>query len=171
LMADAYLFSNEALRVERYPDLLSRLIGSNALLVFDESHLGIYRQPGLAGLIRQYRFHWVIAALAVLAVLFVWKNTVYFVPPPDDLDTGSREAASGEKDHTEALISLLRRNVAGRDLLRVCVGEWQKTDSAQRRVSSLALDQIQRLVRDAAVDPIAGYQHICRLLSEGNDHE
>jgi hypothetical protein len=171
LMADGYLFSNEALRVERHPDLLSRLIGSNAHLVFDESHLGIYRQPGLAGLIRQYRFHWVIAALAIVAALFVWKNTVYFVPPPDDLDGGSRESATEEKDHTEALVSLLRRNIAARDLLQVCVGEWQKADGGHRRVSSQALDQIQRRVRAAAMDPIAGYQHICRLLSEGNDHE
>ncbi len=170
LMADTYLFSNEALRVERYPDLLSRLIGPNARLVFDESHLGILRQPGLAGLIRQHQFHWVVGALTVLAVLFVWKNTVYFVPP-NETDRRDHHAADAEKDHTEALVSLVRRNIASRDLLRVCVAEWRKTDGGHRDLSGFQSQRIQQLVRDTAVDPITGYQQICRLLSEGNDHE
>ena len=84
LCADSFLISNEALRSERHPQLLVWLLGHNSKVLFDEAHFGIYKQPSVAALLRHYRFHRVLWVLAVMALLFVWKNAAYFVPPRKD---------------------------------------------------------------------------------------
>jgi hypothetical protein len=82
LSADSFFLSNEALRSERHPELLAWTLGESATVVFDETHFGIFKHPGVLSLIKKYRFHWFIFTVAVLALLFIWKNSVYFVPPP-----------------------------------------------------------------------------------------
>ena len=64
--------------------MLVWLIGGNSRIIFDETHFGLYKQPSVAQLLRYYRFHWIFAALAALALLFIWKSASYFVPPPPD---------------------------------------------------------------------------------------
>jgi len=123
LASDSYFLSNEALRRERHPLLLSRVFSGPRLIVFDEEHLGVSEQPGIATLVTKYRLHGVVAGLLLIAALFVWKNTARFLPPlAEGGDDG--DFVRGH-DSAQGFTRLLRRSVKPADLLRVCVEEWR----------------------------------------------
>jgi len=82
LAADSYFTSNEALLHERHPKLLAWLVGAGTRAVFDETHLGVAENPGMAALARKYRLHGVAAVLLLLAVLHVWGSAASLLPPP-----------------------------------------------------------------------------------------
>jgi len=171
LCADSFFISNEALLSERHPQLLVWLLGGNGRIIFDETHLGIYKQPGVAGLLRQYRFQWFFAALFLLALLFVWKNAVYFVPPrQDDLPSGADVVS--EKDYTRGLIALLRRNVASNKILQVCGQEWQQTFKKDKRIQTAAVAHIENILRSESqiskkkTNPVEGYRKISSALKK-----
>ena len=103
LCADTFLFSNEALRSERHPGLLTRLIAPYNRVVFDEVHLGIQKSPGVADLIRRFGFQWFFLTLALLFILFIWKNSVHFVPPPDSATDVLRTSVNAGRDYSEDL--------------------------------------------------------------------
>ena len=54
LSADSYFFSNEALRKNRFPEVLAWVVGNNKKIIFDETHLGVEERRGVAGLARKY---------------------------------------------------------------------------------------------------------------------
>jgi hypothetical protein len=168
--ADSYFLSNEALWSERHPRLLVWLIGAHSNIIFEEAHFGIFKQPSVAQLIRRYRFHWFFAALAVLALLFVWKSAAYFVPPSTDDGLMGAEVAS-EKDYTRGLIALLRRNVASSQILQVCAGEWVQTFKKSKRIRGETLERMRGLegVGAAALkkgrDPVTEYREISQAIN------
>ena len=49
-------------------------------VIFDESHLGQRESPGLMTLARRYRLGGVIATLALLAGLVIWKSVSTLAP-------------------------------------------------------------------------------------------
>ena len=169
LCADSFFISNEALRSERHPQLLIWLLGRYTKITFDESHFGIYKHPGVAGLLRHYRFHWFFGALALVALLFVWKSAVYFVPPRREDDTSGAEVVS-EKDYTQGLIALLRRNISGRKILPVCGREWEQTFKKDKRIKAGAVEQMKTILQAESnaskkkSDPVADYRKISSLL-------
>jgi len=166
LCADSYFLSNEALRSERHPQLLVWLLGRHSRIIFDESHFGIYKHPGVASLLRNYGFHWFLGALALLALLFVWKSAVYFVPPRKENQSSKAEVVS-EKDYTQGLISLLRRNISSRKILSVCGQEWEQTFQKDKRIKSNAVEQMKRILQTESnsskkkSDSVTGYRKIC----------
>ncbi|MBT8368388.1 MAG: hypothetical protein KJP23_27155 [Deltaproteobacteria bacterium] len=169
LCADSFFISNEALRSERYPALLVWLIGRHSNIIFEESHFGIYKHPGVATLLRHHRFHWFFIALAIVACLYVWKSAVYFVPPrKDDLPSGN-DVVSG-KDYTQGLVALLRRNIAGSKILQVCGQEWQQAFKKDKRINNDAVEHIKNILRmeiqspKENPDPVTGYRKISECL-------
>jgi hypothetical protein len=168
--ADSYFLSNEALWAERHPRLLVLLVGAHSNIIFDESHFGIYKQPSVAQLIRRYRFHWFFAALAVMAVLFVWKSAAYFVPPPADDGLAGVEVVS-EKDYTQGLIALLRRNLAGNQILQVCAQEWVQTFKKNKRIQGATLERMRNLEKTGTAglkkgrDPVAEFREISEMIN------
>jgi hypothetical protein len=154
--ADTYPVSNEALLRERRAALLSWLIGPATRVVFDETHLGVAEEPGVATLLRKYRLHGLLAALLALAALFVWRQSAPFVPASDEISDSNhvagRTAAAG-------FVNLLRRSIPANKLLGVCVAEWEKSYPRHSRLSA---------ARELAQghDPVAGYRNIRQLLSE-----
>ena len=170
LCADSFFISNEALWSERHPQLLVWLIGGNSKIIFDETHFGIYKQPSVAQLLRHYRFHWFFAALVVLALLFIWKSTSYFVPPPQDDDLAGADVVS-EKDYTQGLIALLRRNIAGSQVLQVCAREWEQTFKKNSRIRAAAFEHVKGIIETESnasrnsKDPVPGYQKICKVIN------
>ncbi len=171
LCADSYFMSNEALWAERHPRLLVWLMGGHANLIFDEAHFGIYKQPSVAQYIRRYHFHWFFAALAALALLFVWKSAANFVPPSDDDVLDDAEVVS-EKDYTQGLIALLRRNIAGNQLMQVCAREWIQTFKKAKNIEGRAHTRIKALAGAGTTeikttrDPVGEYQEISREISQ-----
>lgn len=172
LSADSYFFSNEALRVERYPELLGWLVGSSTDIVFDETHLGIRENPGVAGLARGYRLHGLFFGTVLLVGLFVWKNSFYFIPPRDGHPLVARNDLTLERDYTVGFVSLLRRNISTREILPICFEEWKKTLLPRNRDLSDKLHTVQKVIYAQSSksaerrNPVYGYQTIQRILSE-----
>ncbi|HTL56140.1 MAG TPA: DUF4350 domain-containing protein [Candidatus Limnocylindrales bacterium] len=167
MSSDSYFISNEALRKERHADLLAWLIGPGKQVMFDEAHLGIVESGNVTSLMRKYRLGAMAAALLLLALLFVWKNTATFGPPAMPLKVGSfikgRESADG-------LVNLLRRNVVPRDLLSLCFEEWTKSLGAGTSYPIARVDRAQSVIEaenkraQTQRDPVRAYIEICRAL-------
>jgi hypothetical protein len=165
LCADSFFISNEALRSERHPQLLAWLLGHPAKVIFDETHFGIYKQTGVADLLRHYRFKWFFVSLSLLALLFVWKNAVYFVPPRQAGTPAGADVVS-EKDFTSGLIALLRRNFPDSKVLQICVQEWEQTFKKDNLIRTGAAEHIKKILRSESqsskkkTDSVAGYRKI-----------
>jgi len=169
---DSFFVSNEALVRDRHPSLLSWLAGSNDHVVFDEAHLGIMESPGIASLVRKYRLQGGIAALLVLAGLFIWKSSSSLVPRQagirvDDNIIAGRNAAAG-------FTGLLRRNIPKDQIFDVCVQEWRKsfghtskfTAREKSGMEEIVLQENARPARER--DPAATYQRIRAVLHRGH---
>jgi hypothetical protein len=172
LAADSYCFSNEALLKERQPRLLAWFIGPNQRVVFDETHLGVEESPGIAALGRKYRLHGLFAGLLLLAGLFVWKNSVSFVPPYEDDARPKDSGLIAGKESAAGFVNLLRRNLSSSELLGACITEWKK--SCVHQVSKAKLERIQAVIdtenslSPKERDPIKTYQTISGILLERN---
>jgi hypothetical protein len=167
MASDSFFVSNEAQSKDRHSDLLAWVIGPGQHVIFDEAHLGLVDTPGVATLMRRYRLHGVALGVLLLLGLFIWKNSVSFLPPyADDLADGT---VSG-KDASAGFTNLLRRNVTSRDLLRVCFDEWTKSllHASSHSISRVDLAQAVLEAENARArteqDPVRAYQEICRVL-------
>ena len=171
LSSDSYFFSNEALRKERHPKLLTYFMGSNSKALFDETHLGINKSFGVVYFIRKYRFQWFTVGIIILAVLFVWKNSLSFVPAQSEESKGNEGVFTSDKDYAQGLVSLLRRNIPRDKILRVCAEEWEKSIEHEAIINSNKLDLIKSIVerKEPKVkndhNPVNGYNMICKILS------
>jgi hypothetical protein len=176
LCADSFFISNEALRSERQPQLLVWLLGRNSKIIFDEAHFGIYKQPSVATLLRHYRVHWVFLVLAVMALLFVWKNAVYFVPPCKDEVPSGADVVS-DKDYTRGLIAMLRRNIPDNEILQVCGQEWERTFKKDKHVQPAMFGRVKEILRTQAssskkkMDAVHGYRKISRTIQRTRGYE
>jgi hypothetical protein len=176
LSADSFFISNEALRAERQPQLLAWLLGPNAKVIFDEAHFGIYKQPSVAALLRHYRFHWAFFVIGLMALLFVWKNAVYFVPPCKNELLAGADLVS-DKDYTRGLISMLRRNIPSSEILQVCGQEWERTFRKYKRIQPETFERVKELLRAQApsskteMDVVNGYRKISRTLQRTKRYE
>lgn len=175
LSSDSYFFSNEAMQKERVPKLLTWFIGENSDLVFDESHFGIRKNLGIADLARGYRLHWLFFGIVLFGGLFAWKNSAFFVPPPDDNTFSDMNSLTYSRDHTEGLISILRRNIKKRDILSICVAQWEKSFTSKREVSKETdeiLNKIKAVIDTEKVQigkkgkSVLAYRTICKILSK-----
>ncbi len=177
LSADSFFLSNEALRSERHPELLAWLLGDSANIVFDETHFGNLGHPGVLNLIQRYRFHWFLLAVAILAILFIWKNSVSFLPPPKSARFQPGKDVISDRDSTQGLISLLRRNIPARRLLQTCAAEWQHSIQPEKWFQGDRLMQIKSVFQKMGtpspktIDPVSGYRQISKIISKGIDHE
>ncbi len=164
LVADSWMLSNEALAHQPDAAALAALAGPNHNVVFDEGHLGINEGGSVAGLLRRYHLQGLIAALLVLAALYVWKSSSPFLPriaPSSAGPAGLRgfSAASG-------LVTLLERSIAPPKLLDVCISEFENT--AGRGLAAEPRRKLEETMRDSAhaADPVRGYEAIRQALEE-----
>ncbi|MGW8302699.1 MAG: DUF4350 domain-containing protein [Desulfobacterales bacterium] len=177
LSADSFFLSNEALRSERHPELLAWTLGQSASVVFDETHFGIFKHPGVLSLIKKHRFYWFIFTVAVLALLFIWKNSVYFVPPPKRSAAQAGGDFISDRDSTQGLISLLRRNIPTRHILQTCIREWQRTIQPEKRFGNDQVAKIKSAFKMTAnrgpkfIDPVSEYRRISKIISKGRYDE
>ncbi len=163
LAADTYFLSNEAMANGRDPGLLAWIVGAHRRIVFDESHLGVSRQPGIAGLARKYRLYGLIPGLALLAGLFVWRNASSFPPPRRAAGETEGPSHAAGRDAGEAFVNLLRRNIPPREILHACLDEWARSFPHVRADGGEKLSRA-RAAAAASRDPVAGYRQIARIL-------
>ncbi len=172
LMTDSYLFSNEALVLDRRAELLAWLLGDSSHVVFDETHHGLHEQPGVAALARQYRLHGFAVGVIVLFGLFIWRASSSLIPrrmaaPPQAAVLSGRDAASG-------LVHLLRRSASPGELLEACMQEWTRSRTtppatpaeAQRLANVLEVAEEERERNPSRRDPVGAYRRISRILNE-----
>ncbi|MDR3401791.1 MAG: hypothetical protein P4L99_04755 [Chthoniobacter sp.] len=165
LVADSFLVSNEALRSERHPQLLSRLFSGPPTVIFDEEHNNLREDPGIASLARKYRLHGVIAGLALLALFFVWKNMVRFIPAYTSSSVEDNVVAGRES--SEGFVNLLRRSISPSAVFGVCVEEWRK--SFRGRPRELARVDVVLAQQEAlgvgGRDPLTTYRAISKAIA------
>jgi hypothetical protein len=146
----AFFTSNEAMRTERTPALLTWLAGPATHVIFDEHHHGIMRHEGIISLAWKYRMQWFGVTLLLLAGLFIWRNAYSLVPrhtmtdAPDTVRATGRDAASG-------LVNLLRRNIPLSKLERVCFEQWSKTHG--KGLDPTQTDRVQTLLTELEARP------------------
>ncbi len=168
MLASDYLVSNEALRTDRRPGLLAWLAGERPRVVFDETHLGLRLEPGLASLVRRYRLAGALAGLVLLAGLHVWRSVVPFHVQPAPPAPGT-EVVPGRPSE-EGLLHLLRRSLPAADLARTCLDTWREDPGITRRVPPDVLHRLQEVVRREEAlrprdrDPVGAYRELSRLL-------
>lgn len=164
---DSYFVSNEALREERAADLLAWLPGGSDLILFDETHLGVQEQPGMATLMRRYRLHGGLLALVALGALFIWKSSVSFEPRTDEPKL--TEPMLG-RDSATGLENLLRRSITPKDLLQTSLDEWHKSISLDSRANTVRREKIRSILEahNAREKPNAleTYRQIARILNQ-----
>ncbi len=170
LASDSYFLSNEALRAEPRPALLAALVGPARRVIFDETHLGIAEQPGMMTLARRYHLQGALAALGLLAVLFIWRNVVSLVPPPvPSNDPAAPAATVTGRDAAAGFLNLLRRGVSPRDLTAVCLAQWQHTPGP-RPPDAATIERLRVLAETEAArpasrrSPATAYRAMCAAL-------
>ena len=170
LFADSFHFSNEALREDRQPALLSWLVGTERSVVFDETHLGTTEQPGVATLARRYRLQPLAGALLLLAMLFLWRNATSFMPPYEEQLAREQGDVVEGRDSASAFVNLLRRNISRASLLRVCLEQWNAALAGLRKPPRAKLEAMQRLIDEQNAleprdrNPVGAYREFCRIL-------
>jgi len=171
LLSDSYLLSNEALRYEFFPDLLTWLMDGSSAALFDESHLGVLEDPGVMFLIRKYRLGGFLAVLVGLALLAAWKSAVPLVRVRGESVQEGAPLVT-EKDQFSGLVNLLRRNIGPNEVLGVCQEEWKRSfggkkaglyDSRDEDKSAFAAEGA---VPGKKEDPVKAYNRITALLAE-----
>jgi hypothetical protein len=167
MASDSYFLSNEALWKARHADVLAWFVGPAKHVVFDEAHLGVVEESGMAVLLRKYRLYGVVGALVVLAGLFIWKNAVSLVPPHAD---EARKGIVVGKDAASGFVNLLRRNIPPPKILDVCFEEWTKTIGHGGKHTIASVDRASEIMEAESArssrqrDPVAAYQQIAAAL-------
>lgn len=169
LAGDSYLVSNEALRNERYPGLLSWLLGGRREIIFDETHLGVQESPGIAGLLRQYHLEGLLVGLLFVAGLFVWRSGAPLVPPY--ADEPKEAAAVRGREAAAGFASLLRRSIPASEILFACFAEWQTAFARNARAASrmAAIRQIidsEQSKSAPARQPLEAWRAVQHVLTE-----
>ena len=170
MATDSYLFSNEALRNDRFSQLLTWVIGPSRTVIMDESHLGLMKQPGIASLLRKYRLQGVVAAVGVVLILLIWRQSIVFVVRPVNPDAGNKEMETGV-DTSEGVMGLMQQHIASKQLLSVCFNAWNGSAAASR-VPDDVMGKIQQVLAGYNEKPhskklITAYRDICELLKQG----
>ncbi len=174
LVSDTYFLSNEGLHEAAHPDLLAALVGRGRRVIFDESHFGITDHPGIMTLARRYRLQGALAALGLLAGLFVWRNAVSLLPPrtADPGAAGDAMPVTG-RDAAAGFFNLLRRGVAPAELPALCLAQWRQHLSPatgpaadSRQLASPAnVERLQAaLAAPGRPSPAALYRAMCAAL-------
>ncbi len=166
LLASDYLLSNESLRVAPQPDFIAWVVGPARNLIFDETHLGLSLEPGIAGLILKYRLGGAVFGFFLLAGLHVWRSMARFNPPPEPAIT---DAVVEGRGSAAGLLNILRRSVPAADIVAVCLLEWRATHPGARHTAQQRLAEAQNCV-DLLMElpprqrnPVDAYRRIAQI--------
>jgi hypothetical protein len=145
LSSDSFFLSNEAMKSNRYPYLLSWLCGPHKKIIFDETHLGVSKSPGIVTLLRKYGMAPFLISLLVLAILAVWKQSARFVPAYEE---DEQALVDPGKDSSTGLTNLLHRNISLNDILPACLEEWKRSFTHGKQDLSALLPRIQEIIAE-----------------------
>jgi len=157
LLAGSSDFSNDsAVALDRLPQVTAAL-GANSRIVFDESHLGIAESGSVVGLARRFRMMGLAVGLAIVAALFIWRNSTSF-----PARQASRPAALPGRTSASGLLTLLRKNLTPRELTAACWQEWLA--GSRREFSPERVERAKQIARDMADRPLEAAREIHAVL-------
>ncbi len=165
LSSDSFFASNEAMKRGGYFHLLSWLCGRHQKIIFDETHLGIAKSPGIANLLRGQGLTPFFISFIVLALLAIWRQSAGFVPPYEE----EKATVDLGKDSSAGLANLLRRNISPEDILKACLEEWKRSfTQGGKNLSALVPRMREIMETDTAQakknrDPVQAYRKISAL--------
>ena len=169
LMADSYLFSNEAMVQDRQTALLVQLMDSRKIILFDELHLGVKSQEGIMMLVNRYGLTGVLMAVLVLAGLFIWQRSSSFVPKYSDPNTEENEVGL-TVGSSQGFTNLLTRHIPQKRLIKTMVSEWNSTVTrmATLKTKNEKLNaEFQRLEkRNEKKHPVEIYNQLLKFVNE-----
>jgi len=154
LVAESRLFSNESVAGARETALLARVIGPHTRIVFDEAHFGIVESGSVVALARRFRLHGLALGLAIVAVLFIWKNASSFPP----VSSAPRKEKVLGRTSVAGLVTLLRRHIAPDRLASACWQEWLKSHA--RDIAPARRLQAEDAIRNRASRPTEALREI-----------
>jgi len=158
LLAESSDFTNQSTIAADRLDRVIEILGDNPDLIFDENHLGIAESGSVVSLARQFRLSGFAMGFAILMALWLWRASSAFPPPAPAAD---RVSLGGRTSHS-GLLTLLRRNVAGRDLLRIC---WEQWHSGNRNTLSPEKTELAAaLVQQSSETPLDAARAIHRII-------
>jgi hypothetical protein len=167
LVADGRIFSNESVVAHALvraasplvgtpgqTELLTRIIDSHSRIVFDESHFGIVESGSVVALARRFRLQGLALGLAIVAMLFIWKNASSFPP----VASAPREEKVFGRTSVAGLVTLLRRHITPDRLVSACWQEWLKSHA--RDIAPTRRAQVEAAIRNHADDPTEALREI-----------
>lgn len=120
LLTESIDFSNESTVASDRLQLVTRALGHPQQIVFDESHLGIAESGSVVSLARKMRLSGLAMGLAICAALWIWRASSTFPPPR----AAVRSDHLAGRTSQAGLLTMLRRNIAPRELTGVCWNQW-----------------------------------------------
>ena len=166
LLANCYPLSNEALAGDRDTKLLAWTLGASHQVVFDEHHLGLAESAGVVTLARKFHLEGLAAALLLLLVLFIWKNSTSLLPPRPE-PTGAEDSVAAEAINS-GLANLLRRNIASKALMATCLEQWEGSQHGGRYYSQAKIERVRNIAQREG-DVVETYRKVSKILSERSE--
>jgi hypothetical protein len=172
LLSDSFLFTNEAMKAARSPYLLAWLCRGRQTILFDETHLGVIENPGVAAVIKRNGLLPFFASLVILALLVIWRQSSAFLPPMEASGDMSSDRGRG---YSAGLANLFRRNIPKDKMLTACLDEWERSLSHGRTDTSTLLPKARRIITDLEALPrkdrnlTEAYNRLSGLLSRKSE--
>jgi hypothetical protein len=136
LMANADLLTNRQLLSAPDAEALAAAAGNRRRMIFDETHLGVADTGSVAGLAAAHNLQWLLLGFVMLAVFYVWRNSVSFVPPM----RAERDAAIAGLNAHGALTALLMRSIPENQILATAAAEWNASWQLEKRPGARPLN-------------------------------
>ena len=166
LISDSFFVSNEAMKHSRHPGLLAWLCGNHQKIIFDETHLGISKDRGIASLIRKYGLVPFFVSLIIFALLFIWRQSTSLVPPQKE---DEKVVVDADKDSLTGFTNLLHRNISPHEILTDCLTEWKRSFTHGVQDLSVLLPRMEEIIAEDHAqpkrkrDPVKTYRTLSRL--------
>jgi len=158
LLAESDDFTNQSTLAADRLDPLIAILGDNRHLIFDENHLGLAQSGSVVSMARQFRLTGLAWGLAAVVALWIWRASSAFPPPLPAQPSGK---LAGRTLHS-GLLTLLRRNISHRDLLKAC---WEQWHSANRNtLSPEKMERAANLADQAGETPLQTARAIHQII-------
>jgi Domain of unknown function (DUF4350) len=162
LISDCRYFTNRELLTRPDMEILTAVAGKHPQIIFDETHLGLEDTGTVVGLTTAHRLNWIFAGFLVLACLYIWRNSVSFIPP---LPRAKDSAIAGQ-DAYAALTNLLMQSVAPKSLLHRAAEEWNATAHLFRSRRVIGAEELTLLPGLDRATTVAEYKSICQRIKD-----
>jgi hypothetical protein len=151
-------FSNESTAAGDRFDAITKALGANRRIVFDERHFGIAETGSVMALARRFRLTGMALGLGLCAVLLLWRNARGFPPP---VLPSTQDRIAGRTSHA-GLITLLRRNIPRHKLAAACWAEWLAGNRPQ--AGTPKVQRAAEIVRQANGSPLEALREVQSVL-------